>query len=74
MPYTLRRCGSHQYGTPLPSSDIDVVGELPANLDQFGLSRRESLQRVLERLRRGSRCTVVGVSIERKKTSEFCFA
>ena len=55
--YELRRFGSRRYGVALPSSDLDIVVQLPMDIDRLRVDQKQILERVLERLRFDARQT-----------------
>ena len=55
--YELRRFGSRRYGVALPSSDLDIVVQLPMDIDRLRVDQKQILERVLERLRFDARVT-----------------
>ena len=57
--YTVRRFGSRCYGVALPSSDIDIVVELPRNIYQHGISGRSFLECALRLIRADPDCSDV---------------
>eukprot|EP00927_Polykrikos_kofoidii_P046912 TRINITY_DN4101_c0_g2_i1.p1 TRINITY_DN4101_c0_g2~~TRINITY_DN4101_c0_g2_i1.p1 ORF type:complete len:581 (+),score=57.22 TRINITY_DN4101_c0_g2_i1:81-1823(+) len=71
VPHALRLFGSREYQLALPSSDMDVLLELPADIHIYKLTRKLVLQRMLAFMRADPRVTGITNAIEAKKT--VCF-
>ena len=71
IPYSIVQFGSRVYGNAVPSSDVDVVCELPYNLHEWGLDKVTVLERFLYLLSIEPLCTGVTNAIEGKKPLAF---
>ena len=64
VPYVLKRFGSREYGNAVLTSDVDIVCELPNDLESYRLSMKVFLEHVLAHLRRIPWCTAINDAIE----------
>ena len=70
VPFVLHKFGSHMYGLPLPSSDVDLVCVLPDNLESYRLSGKLVLERILKKCKGFELCTGVVNATKFKSTVE----
>ena len=74
IPFSIVQFGSRVYGNAVPSSDVDVVCELPYDLHhKWGLDKTIVLERFLHQLNADRRCLDVEDIIQEKCTVSFRF-